>query len=55
LWWGAEHGDVVLHVEIDSKRFCAMVLTMDDALALSMWLCAHVVDERRRRRESEAC
>jgi Transposase DDE domain group 1 len=35
--------------EIDGKPFCAMVLTMDNALALSMWLVAHVVDERRRR------
>ena len=45
---GAEHGDIVIHMEFDGKPFCAMVLTMDNALTLSMWLCAHVVDERRR-------
>ena len=46
----AEHGDIVIHVELTGQPFCACVLTMDNALTLSMWLCAHIVDERRRRR-----
>ena len=46
---GAEEGDITVHTEIDGKPFSTMVLTMDDALTLSMWLCAHIVDERRRR------
>jgi hypothetical protein len=45
---GAEHGDVAVHVERAGRPFCAAILTKDDALALSLWLCAHVVDERRR-------
>jgi hypothetical protein len=46
---GAEHGDVVVRVDLAGRPFCALVLTADDALTLSMWLCAHIVDERRRR------
>ena len=45
---GAEHGDIVIHVDLAGRPFCACVLTMDNALTLSMWLCAHIVDERRR-------
>ena len=48
LYVGAEHGDVVIHAELAGRPFCALVLTLDDALTLSMWLCAHVVDARRR-------
>ena len=51
---GAEHGDIVIHVEFEGKLFCAMVVTMDSALTLSLWLCAHVVDERRRTSRGKA-
>jgi hypothetical protein len=46
---GTEHGDVLIHAALTGHPFCALVLTLDDALTLSMWLCAHVIDERRRR------
>jgi hypothetical protein len=49
----AEHGDVVIHTELDGHPFCALVLTTDNALTLALWLTAHVVDERRRRQVSE--
>ena len=48
LFVGAEHGDVVIHVDVASRPFCALVLTTDDALTLCLGLCARVVDERRR-------
>ena len=48
LFVGAEHGDITMHVEINGKLFCTCVLTADNALTLSLWLCAHVIDERRR-------
>jgi hypothetical protein len=38
---GAEHGDIVIHADLAGRPFCAFVLTADDALTLSMWLCAH--------------
>jgi hypothetical protein len=50
---GTEHGDIIVHAEFVDHPDCTFVLTMDNALALSMWLVAHVVDERRRRQASE--
>jgi hypothetical protein len=44
----AEHGDIEVNVTMEDKLSCTLVLTMDDALTLCMWLVAHVVDERRR-------
>ena len=48
MFVGAEHGDVIIHAELAGRPFCALVLTLDHALALSLGLCARVVDERRR-------
>jgi hypothetical protein len=48
---GTEHGDINIHTEIDGHEFCVFVLTMNNALTLSMWLCAHIVDERHRSRQ----
>jgi hypothetical protein len=47
----AEQGDIEVHVAMEDKPSCTLVLTMDNALTLSMWLVAHVVDERRRRQQ----
>jgi hypothetical protein len=46
----SEHGDVVIHAELIGRPFCALVLALDDALTLNLWIAAHVIDERRRRR-----
>jgi hypothetical protein len=52
---GAEHGDILLHVELAGRPFCALVLTTENALSVSMWLTAHVVDERKRTQAGEPC
>jgi hypothetical protein len=44
---GAERGDIVVDVDV-AEHSCTLVLTIDDALTLGMWLSAHIVDERRR-------
>jgi hypothetical protein len=44
---GAEHGDIKVDVDV-AEHSCTLVLTIDDALTLGMWLSAHIVDERRR-------
>ena len=44
---GAEHGNIVVDVDV-AEHSCTLVLTIDDALTLGMWLSAHIVDERRR-------
>ena len=43
---GAEHGDIEVRVDLAEQQ-CTLVLTLDDALTLGMWLSAHIVDERR--------
>ena len=52
---GAEHGDIMVHAKFAGHPGYTLVLTLDNAITLSMWLCAHVVDERRRRQASEPC
>jgi hypothetical protein len=52
---GAEHGDILLQVELAGRPFCALVLTTENALSISMWLTAHVVDDRKRRQAGEPC
>jgi hypothetical protein len=44
----AEAGDVVVHVGLVERPFCALVLTLDAALDLNLPIAA-VIDERRRR------
>jgi hypothetical protein len=43
----SEHGDVNVLVTLAGCAFCAVVLTLDDALDLSLQLCAAIMDARR--------
>jgi hypothetical protein len=52
---GAEQGDITVHAEFAGHPGCTLVLTLDDALELAMWMIAHVVDQRRRRQAREPC
>jgi hypothetical protein len=46
----AEHGDILVHLELAGHAFCAVVLTLDAALDLQLAIAACVIDERQRRR-----
>jgi hypothetical protein len=52
---GAEQGDIMVHAEFAGHAGCTLVLTLDNALTLAMWLVAHVVDERQRRQRIQPC
>jgi hypothetical protein len=40
---GAERGDIVVDVDV-AEHSCTLVLTINDALTLGMWLSAHIVE-----------